>query len=294
MNKSTILSYRSLIIYLPFIWLVIFVLLPFLLVFLISFKDMSYEISPVEHFFNIKTIFSGLSFKNYSFILTEVIYRETFIESIKLAFITMFFTLIISYPFAYGIYQCQEKIKNILIIAVIVPFWTSMLIRVYAWMVLLKNNGVINNLLIDLGLISQPIQMMNSNFAVVLALVYSYMPFMVLPIISSLEKINPRLLEAAEDLGASPISSFINITLPLSLKGIITGCVLVFVPSMGELVIPELLGGANVLTLSKIMWFEFFSNRDWPLTSSITILMLLIVVAPIILIQKTFIQENKE
>ena len=287
------ISYKSSIIVIPYIWLVTLVLLPFLLVLIMSFNNMRYDILPGDWFFNPTNLFNDLSFDNYKFIFSQPIYRETFLESLQIALMTTVITLIISYPTAYGIYKAESKYRNILLMLIVVPFWTSLLIRVYAWMILLKNNGVINNFLLHLGLISEPIQLMNSKFAVIMGLVYSYMPFMVLPLYSSLEKINPALMEAAEDLGSGPLSSFLHVTLPLCIKGIVAGCLLVFIPCIGELVIPELLGGAKIVTISKVLWIEFFYNRNWPLAAAISVLMILIVLVPIYLIERIFINDKK-
>jgi putrescine transport system permease protein len=192
---------------------------------------------------------------------------------------------VIGYPMAYAIARSRESTRNILLLLVILPFWTSFLLRVYAWIGLLKNNGFINNTLIALGLIDQPIQMMQTDFAVYLGIVYSYLPFMILPLYTNLVKLDLTLLEAAADLGSRPWESFLKITLPLSVPGIIAGCMLVFIPAIGEFVIPSLLGDPGMLMIGKVLWTEFFNNRDWPVASAVAIALLLLLVIPIMIFQ---------
>jgi putrescine transport system permease protein len=284
---------KMFVISVPYIWLILFTLFPFMLVLVISFSKMPHETLPADWFFNIKNVLTNLTLENYKFIFNEPLYTQTFLESFQISCLTTIACLLISFPTAYGIYKAKPKFRNILLLLVVVPFWTSLLIRVYAWMMIFKNNGIINNFLMGFGLIDSPIMMINTKFAVVVGLVYSYMPFMVLPLYAALDKINPSLMEAAEDLGCGPIRTFIKVILPLTAKGIYAGCLLVFVPSIGELVVPELLGGAKIVTLSKVLWIEFFNNRDWPLAATITILMLFIVIIPIYLIEKIIKNEQK-
>ena len=194
--------------------------------------------------------------------------------------------VVTGYPMAYAIARSQESTRNILLLLVILPFWTSFLLRVYAWIGLLKNNGFINNTLIALGLIDQPIQMMQTDFAVYLGIVYSYLPFMILPLYTNLVKHDLTLLEAAADLGSRPWESFLKITLPLSVPGIIAGCMLVFIPAIGEFVIPSLLGDPGMLMIGKVLWTEFFNNRDWPVASAVAIALLLLLVIPIMIFQR--------
>ncbi len=194
--------------------------------------------------------------------------------------------LLIGYPFAYGMARCSHSVRNILLMLVILPFWTSFLIRVYAWIGLLKNNGLINDVLIAIGLIDSPIGMMNTNFAVYLGIVYSYLPFMILPLYANLEKMDMSLIEAATDLGCRPIKAFFLITVPLSFPGIVAGSMLVFIPAVGEYVIPELLGGPSSLMIGRVLWSEFYSNRDWPTASAVAIAILLALVIPLMIYQK--------
>ena len=193
--------------------------------------------------------------------------------------------LAIGYPMAYAIARANPAWRNVFLMLVILPFWTSFLLRVYAWIGILKNNGVINNLLLGLGIIDDPIVMMQTDFAVYVGIVYSYLPFMILPLYANLERLDLSLLEAAADLGCRPFRTFLTVTLPLSVPGIIAGCMLVFIPAVGEFVIPALLGGPDTLMIGRVLWDEFFSNRDWPVASAVAIAVLLLLVVPIMIFQ---------
>lgn len=277
-------------------WLLLFFLLPFLLVMAISFSPISEGIPPYTLFFGVNennVSYIKPYFGNYQLLWEDSLYIAAYLDSLRLAAISTFIALIIAYPIAYGITRQPEKWRNILLLLVIIPFWTAQLIRIYAWITLLKNNGLINEWLMSLHLISTPFSMLNTEGAVILGIVYSYLPFMILPLYSALEKINPSLLEAAEDLGCSPFRAFLRITLPLSISGIIAGCMLVFIPAVGEFVIPDLLGGARVLTIGKVLWNEFFLNRDWPTAAAVTIVITLIVIIPVMMVQ-WFIGKNKD
>ena len=219
---------------------------------------------------------------NYLFLTEDKLYWVSYLSSIKIAFTATVLCLLISYPLAYAIARAQPTWRNIFLMLVVLPSWTSFLIRIYAWMGILKNNGYLNNFLIWLGAIDQPIQMLNTNFAVYIGIVYAYMPFMVLPIYTNLVKHDPSLVEASMDLGAPPWKTFLSVTLPLSKNGIVAGSMLVFIPSVGEFVIPELLGGPETLMIGKVLWQEFFSNRDWPVASAVAIIMLTLLVVPIL------------
>ena len=246
-------------------WLIIFVLLPFLVILGISLSYEDFGRMPFNFFisFSDNILKIDPQFDIFKEIFTDSLYFSSLVTSLRIAIISTFFAIIIGYPIAYGIFTMPEKYKTILLIMVMIPFWTSMLIRIYAWIVLLKNNGVINNILLKLGLISTHIEFLNTEFAVIVGVVYTYLPFMILPIYSSLEKINISLLEAAEDLGSRPTRIFLDITLPLSISGIVTGSFLVMIPALGEYVIPDLLGGIKIITLGKIIWSEFFLNRNF-------------------------------
>jgi putrescine transport system permease protein len=271
------------VIAIPLIWMVLFFLIPFAIVLKISFAEMVIAIPPFsalweysEGVLNIK-----LSMDNYLFLLTDDLYIRAYAKSLKLAFISMSLCLLIGYPMAYAIARSGPSIRNILLLGVILPSWTSFLIRIYAWIGILKNNGLINNLLLWLGIIDQPLIMLNTDIAVYIGIVYAYLPFMILPLYTNLVKHDYTLLEAAYDLGAKPWKSFVFITIPLSLPGIIAGAMLVFIPAVGEFVIPELLGGSETLMIGKVLWQEFFNNRDWPVASAVAMVMLLFLALPL-------------
>jgi putrescine transport system permease protein len=219
-----------------------------------------------------------LNFNNYAFLFTDRLYINAFLNSIKVAFISTVLCLLIGYPMAYGIARAKPATRNVLLLLVILPFWTSLLLRVYAWIGLLKANGVINNVLIWLGVIHEPLAMLYTPFAMYVGIVYSYLPFLILPLYANLEKMDWQLLEAAEDLGCRPWQAFYKITLPLSRNGILAGSMLVFIPAVGEFVIPALLGGPNALMIGRVLWDEFFSNRAWPVASAVAILLLILLV----------------
>ena len=269
-------------------WLIIFVLLPFLVILGISLSYEDFGRMPFNFFisFSDNILKIDPQFDIFKEIFTDSLYFSSLVTSLRIAIISTFFAIIIGYPIAYGIFTMPEKYKTILLIMVMIPFWTSMLIRIYAWIVLLKNNGVINNILLKLGLISTHIEFLNTEFAVIVGVVYTYLPFMILPIYSSLEKINISLLEAAEDLGSRPTRIFLDITLPLSISGIVTGSFLVMIPALGEYVIPDLLGGIKIITLGKIIWSEFFLNRNWIAASAISIILTILIVLPFSIINK--------
>jgi putrescine transport system permease protein len=227
-----------------------------------------------------------LNFANYAYLFGDQLYVSSYLYSIKVAAISTLFCLLLGYPMALGIARSPPAARNVYLMLVILPFWTSFLLRVYAWIGLLKSNGVINNVLMSLGAINEPITMMQTDFAVYIGIVYSYLPFMILPLFSNLEKHDLTLLEAAADLGARPVSAFLRITLPLSMPGIIAGSLLVFIPAVGEYVIPSLLGRTDQLMIGRVLSDEFFSNRDWPVASAVAIAMLLLLVVPIMVFQR--------
>jgi putrescine transport system permease protein len=227
-----------------------------------------------------------LDFENYIFLTTDDLYWKAYLSSLKIALLSTVFTLLIGYPIAYGISQAANAWRPTLLMLIILPFWTSFLIRVYAWMGILGNEGVLNQFLLWTGLLSDPIKIMNTLTAVYIGIVYTYLPFMILPVYSALEKLDNSLIEAAEDLGCSRFSAFWLVTIPLSKNGIIAGSFLVFIPALGEFVIPSLLGGSRTLMIGKVLWEEFFSNRDWPVASSVAIILLLILIIPIVLFQR--------
>ncbi|HUY83633.1 MAG TPA: ABC transporter permease subunit [Steroidobacteraceae bacterium] len=275
------ISGRGLVVALPYLWLLLFFAVPFAIVLKMSFSDVAMAIPPykplivwyAKHALEIK-----LDLNNYAFLFTDKLYGDAFFNSIKVAFVSTVICLIIGYPMAYGIARARARTRNILLVLVVLPFWTSQLLRIYAWIGLFKANGVINNLLIRLGVIHAPLTMLFTPFAMYVGIVYSYLPYVILPLYANLEKMDWQLIEAAEDLGCRPWAAFCKVTLPLSRNGILAGSMLVFIPAVGEFVIPTLLGGPNSLMIGRILWDEFFSNRAWPVASAVAILMLLLLV----------------
>jgi putrescine transport system permease protein len=293
-------SGQRLVIAVPYLWLLIFFLVPFLIVLKISFAEFSplgrppYE--PIFDFSLFEWSEQGaLQIKmligSYFYLFNEPLYVSSWLYSIKVAFFSTVFCLMLGYPMAYAIARSTPTYRNVFLMLIILPFWTSFLLRVYAWIGLLKNDGVINNVLQAIGIIDEPLAMMNTSFAVYIGIVYSYLPFMILPLYSNLEKHDNTLLEAAQDLGAGPIRSFLRVTLPLSVPGIVAGSLLVFIPAVGEYVIPSLLGRTDQLMIAKLLSDEFFLNRDWPKASAVAIAMLLLLVVPIMIFQHF---QNKE
>lgn len=280
--------HRKIIISIPFLWIGLFVVVAFILLLLISFSAPEFGVIPYKFLFQFQD--NGLEIKpdlnSYQIIFQDSFYLKALINSLKLASISTLFTFILAYPMAHLIANSNPNNRLLLLILVITPFCTALLIRVYGWIIILKKNGLLNQFLLWSGIIEDPILLLNSQTAIVIGIVYTYLPFMILPIYSSLLKINPNVLEAAADLGAKPFSIFWQITFPLSVPGVIVGVILVFIPAIGEFVIPDLLGGAKIMTIGKLLWTEFFMNRDWPIASAITILIVLIVVIPIKILHK--------
>lgn len=284
---------RRLVIIVPYVWLLVFFLVPFGIVLKISFSTPMMAMPPYAPAIDMADGISGLidafkqfSFDNYLWLTQDSLYINAYISSITIAFISTVLTLLIGFPLAYGMARAPVSLRPTLLMLVILPFWTSFLIRVYAWIGILKPEGLLNQLLLAAGLIDEPLIILNTNTAVYIGIVYSYLPFMVLPIYSALEKMDYTLIEAAQDLGCPPITAFWKITFPLALPGIVAGCMLVFIPAVGEFVIPDLLGGSRTLMIGKTLWSEFFNNRDWPVSSAVAVLLLLILVVPIMLFQR--------
>ncbi|HTB38249.1 MAG TPA: ABC transporter permease subunit [Reyranella sp.] len=267
-----------LVIALPFVWLIVFFLLPFALVLAIAFGTNAPDSAP--------PVALGLSLENFKLLFTDDLYVAAWLSSLRIAATATLVCLLLGYPMAYAIARAAPGRRPLLLMLVILPFWTSFLIRVYAWMGLLAENGILNQVLRWSGLASDPGTILGTEWAVQLGIVYAYLPFMVLPLYASLEKLDLGLLEAAADLGARPFAAFLTITLPLSLPGIVAGCLLVFIPAVGEFVIPDLLGGTDTLMIGKVLWDEFFTNSDWPLASAVAICLLVLLVGPIVLFQR--------
>jgi putrescine transport system permease protein len=255
----------------PYAWLGLFFLLPFAIVAAISLAESAVGIPPYE---------LALNFGNYALLVGDALYVRAYLNSLLFAGTATALCLVLGYPMAYAIARAPRGWRNALLLLVILPFWTSFLIRVYAWIGILGPNGIVNNLLIAGGLVAEPLPLLNNTFSVVLGLVYSYLPFMVLPLYTTLEKLDPALLEAAADLGAPPARRFLAVTLPLSLPGIVAGCLLVFIPAVGEFVVPDLLGGPDTLMIGKVLWDEFFTNRDWPVAAALAVALLALLVVP--------------
>jgi putrescine transport system permease protein len=303
LGRALGISGRGLVIAIPYIWLLLLFAAPFVIVAKISVSQQLQALPPYTPLIQMaeegtikppgqddtvavqKGVFIQASLDNFAFLLDDSLYYSAYLNSLKVAAISTLFCLLLGYPIAYGVARSPPAWRNALLMLIILPFWTSFLIRVYAWVGILKNNGVINNFLIWLGIIHDPIPMMNTDFAVYVGIVYSYLPFMILPLYANLEKMDLTLLEAASDLGCRPWKAFLKITLPLSFAGVAAGSMLVFIPAVGEYVIPELLGGPDSLMIGRVLWNEFFANRDWPVASAVAIAILLLLVGPIMLFQ---------
>jgi len=285
---------RRLLIALPYLWLSLLFLVPFGIVLKIALSDGAIAIPPYtptldfsEGVTGLKEFWAALDFENFVFLTEDALYWKAYLSSLKIAVVSTLLTLLVGYPIAYAMARAPREWRVTLVMLVILPFWTSFLIRVYAWIGILSNEGFLNQFLLWTGLISEPLVLLNTNIAVYIGIVYTYLPFLVLPIYSTLEKLDETLLEAAEDLGCSRLQAFWTVTAPLSKPGVIAGCFLVFIPVLGEFVIPSLLGGSNTLMIGKILWEEFFSNRDWPVASAVAIILLFILIIPIVLFQRS-------
>ena len=284
---------RHAVIGVPFFWLFLFFLLPFFIVLKISFAEADVAIPPYTEIYswadNQLSILLNLG--NYVLLGEDELYISAYLGSLKMAFISTLLCLLLGYPMAYAIARASKEAQTVLLLLIMMPTWTAILIRVYAWMGILSNNGLLNGFLQGMGLIDQPLQILNTNLAVYIGIVYSYLPFMILPLYANLVKHDMSLLEAASDLGSSNINNFWKITVPLSKNGIIAGSMLVFIPAVGEFVIPELLGGPETLMIGKVLWQEFFNNRDWPVASALAVVMLAILIVPILLFNRSQAKE---
>jgi len=277
---------RNLVIAIPMVFLLVVFLLPFLVVFKISLSEMDTVFFKDVFSLRDDVVVMTLKFGNYFSLTQDSLYINAYLSSIKIAAVTTLVCLGIAYPFAYFMARSPADVRPALLMLVMLPFWTSFLLRVYAWKMLLADSGVFNNAAIALGLISEPIKMMNTPFSLVLGMVYTYVPFMILPLYANLVKMDLRLLEAALDLGATPWQAFWRITVPLSKSGIIAGSMLVFIPCVGEFVIPELLGGPETLMIGHVLWDEFFSNNDWPMAASVAVVMVALIIFPLAFFNK--------
>lgn len=287
---------RFALIFVPYGWHILFFFIPFLIVLKVSFSESIIGTPPysdilswVDHtFLNIR-----LNFGNYIFLAEDQLYLSSYFESLKIASTATIGCLILGYPMAYGLTQLRGRARSIGVLLIILPFWTSFLIRVYAWIGILSPKGLLNSALMKLAIISEPLQIIDTNIAVIIGLIYSYLPFMILPLYSSLERIDNSVIEAAYDLGARPMQTFWKIIMPLSFRGIIGGSMLVFIPAVGEYVIPALLGGSNTIMIGKVLWTEFFTNTDWPLAASLVVSLFIVLFIPIYLFQNILHRDEK-
>ena len=281
-----------LVIAVPYLWLTAFFLVPFIIVFKISLSVTAIAMPPYTPVLDLSEGFGGfldqlgeLNLDNYLWLTDDPLYFNAYVSSVLIAGASTFLALLVGYPVAYGMARAPASLRPTLLMLVILPFWTSFLIRVYAWIGILKPEGLLNQALLAVGIIDEPLIILNTHTAIFIGIVYSYLPFMILPLYSSLEKMDNTLIEAAKDLGCPPVSAFWKITFPLSLPGVIAGCMLVFIPAVGEFVIPDLLGGSQTLMIGRTLWNEFFANRDWPVSSAVAVILLLLLIVPIMIFQ---------
>jgi putrescine transport system permease protein len=291
---------RWIVVAIPYIWLLVLFLIPFLIVLKISFSMTAVAQPPYTPVIDFASGISGVleaigefTFDNYVWLTEDTLYLNAYLSSLWIALVSTAFTLLIAYPIAYGMARAPKRWQPTLVMLVILPFWTSFLIRVYSWIGILKKEVLLNQFLLWTGVIDQPLTILNTDWAVYIGIVYSYLPFMVLPLYAALERLDETLLEAAADLGSPPLRRFWQITFPLSLPGVIAGCFLVFIPVTGEFVIPDLLGGSDTLMIGKTLWSEFFTNRDWPIASAVAVILLLILVVPIVIFQNFEIRRQE-
>ena len=292
---SKLKNYKFWFVFTPYFWLVAFFFIPLAIILKISFSVSEWGMPPYKDILEINNtgdFILNITSGNYAFIFSDFFYLKSYLNSLSLAFTSTLICLIIGYPIAFYVAKSKPKIRNLLLILLIIPFWTSFLLRVYAWKVLLQGNGILNLILIKLGFISEPLSLLYNHYAVILGVVYTYLPFMILPLYGYLVKFDLRLIDAANDLGSRKINTFFKVILPLSLPGIIAGCMLVFIPVVGEFVIPELLGGSDKLYFGKIIWDEFFVNRDWPVASALAMSGILFLIVPIVIFQMSYSKYN--
>ena len=285
--------WQRLLLGIPYFWLLLFFLAPFVIILKISIADPVIAQPPFTPTFDAQGHLS-VTIDNFLFLLTDKLYAVTYLKSVLLAFAATVLCLALGFPMAYGIARSGSQTRNLLLLLIVLPFWISFLLRVYAWMGLLNNYGVINNLLMWLGLIDHPIAIMYTDYAIFIGLTYSYLPFMILPLYATLERMDLDLIDAALDLGATRTQAFWDVTWPLARPGVIAGCLLVFIPAMGEYVIPYLLGGPESLLIGRVLFDEFFANRDWPLASAVAIVLLLLLVVPMVWLQRNQAREAEQ
>jgi putrescine transport system permease protein len=289
---------RRLVVLAPYLWLAIFFLLPFLIVFKISLSQTAIAQPPYVPVFDptggwqaLKDFIAALSFDNYALLASDTIYLLSYLKSLEIAALATLILLLIGYPLAYGIARAPSRLQPVLVLLVVLPFWTSFLIRIYAWINILQRDGLLNDVLLALGLVNEPPAWLSSDTAIYIGIVYSYLPFMALPIYATLHKMDEALLEAAADLGARPWKAFWLVTVPISLPGVMAGALLCFIPIIGEFVIPDLLGGSETMMIGQSLWTEFFANRDWPVASAIAVVLLCLLLTPIVVYQHLQVRE---
>lgn len=280
----------------PYLWLALFFLAPFAIVLRMAFSQAAMALPPYaphwEGLSQLGEFLAQLDIANFRLLADDALYWESYLYSLRIAALTTVFALGIGYPLAYAMASAPSRWRGVLLVFVILPFWTSFLIRVYAWIGILRPEGLLDAGLSLLGIEGEPLRLLNTETAVLLGMVYSYLPFMVLPLFATLEKLDRGLFEAAADLGATPLTAFLTVTLPLSLPGILAGSALVFIPAVGEFVIPDLLGGPDTNMIGKVLWNEFFSNRDWPLASAVAVVLLVVLVLPLVLAQRARLRRE--
>jgi putrescine transport system permease protein len=287
-----------LVVLVPYLWLAAFFLVPFLIVLKISLSQTAIAQPPYVPVLNltagvagIKQFLGGLSFDNYKSLVSDTLYIASYLKSVQIAAISTLLLLLIGYPLAYGIARTPPRLQTVLVLLVVLPFLTAFLIRIYAWVNILQRDGLLNQLLMALGIISEPPVWLATDTAVYIGIVYSYLPFMVLPLYATLERMDDTLLEAAADLGCPRWKAFWLVTVPLSLPGVIAGSLLCFIPIVGEFVIPDLLGGSQTIMIGQTLWTEFFANRDWPVASAVAVLLLCLLLVPITIYQRQQARE---
>lgn len=294
-------NHRWIVRAIPYLWMLVFFFIPFIIVFKISLSSPEIAQPPYSPTFDPfvdgwSETFARLAeftSANYLRLFEDSIYVSSYLSSLWIAGSSTIMMLFIAYPLAYGMARAPKSWRPTLVMLVILPFWTSFLIRVYAWIAILSEAGLLNSMLISIGIIDEPLLILSTNAAVYIGIIYSYLPFMVLPLYSSLEKMDESLIEAAKDLGCTNIQAFWKVTFPLSLPGVIAGCFLVFIPAVGEFVIPDLLGGSDTVMIGKTMWEEFFNNRDWPAASAVAIALLIVLMIPIMIFQNNQAKQQE-
>jgi putrescine transport system permease protein len=281
-----------LVVLIPYLWLIAFFLVPFLIVFKISLSQTAVAQPPYFPTLDltgglqaVRDFFANLSFRNYTLLLHDSLYGSSYVRSVIIAFVSTAMLLLLGFPIAYGMARAPRRWQGVLFMLIVLPFWTSFLIRVYAWMTILQRDGLLNQTLLALGIIDTPASWLSTDTAIYIGIVYAYLPFMVLPIYATLEKMDETLLEAATDLGCPRWKAFWLVTLPLALPGVVAGAILCFIPIVGEFVIPDLLGGSNAMMIGQTLWLEFFGNRDWPVASAVAVVLLAILIVPLVIYQ---------